>query len=195
MGCHVLSCFPCMRFMFPCQSRHNTNRAGLRLMRNAAAPGPRAAGGGRIDARAPSGTMGDVRRFLLAVIGARLRFELGFRVFRRCLPSSCFGHGSLLPAPLPFPSPRRWPARAADPDSRVMCAGARARQRAFRGGANRAPDCPRARGLNAGARLPSVPKGLFCAGAGADGEAVSGCRFYPILSQNFPLSNHIEKYY
>ena len=90
-----------------------------------------------------------------------LRFEFGFRVFRRRLPSSCFGHGSLLPAPLPFPSPRRRLTRAADPNSRVICAGARARLRALRGGANRAPDCPRARGLNAGARLPSVPREFF----------------------------------
>ena len=120
-----------------------------------------AARGGRIDASAPSGTTGDIRRFLLAAIGARPPFRVrvpdippmsSVFMFRAWSPASCSIAVPVSPPPA---------ARAADPNSRVMCAGARARLRAFRGGANRAPDCPRARGLNAGARLPSVPREFF----------------------------------
>ena len=75
--------------------------------------------------------------------------------------------------------------RRRDPDSRVSCAGVRARRRAYRGGAVRAPDCPhppaRERIRAQDARLPSASRVFFRAGADAEDEAASGYRLFLTL--------------
>ncbi len=106
-----------------------------------------------------------------------LRRGPGFTILH-VVPSSRFVPlRSVLPA-------ARLPERR-DPDSRVSCAGARARRRAYRGGAVRAPDCPhppaRERIRAQGTRLPSASRVFFRAGADAEDEAASGYRLFLTL--------------
>ena len=73
-----------------------------------------------------------------AVPGIVLSIPTSLPVFLRGLPSPGSGHG-VSPCCTCFVLSV---CQRQDPDSRVMCAGARARGRTFRAGAVRAPDCP-----------------------------------------------------
>ncbi len=101
--------------------------------------------------------------------------------------------------PRSIPSIARFP-EAADPDSRVSCAGARARGRAFRAGAVCAPDCPDAparASRTRGALRLLAESGAFRASAQQKRPRLPGCRLLlstPILSYNFPMSIIFRNY-
>ena len=78
------------------------------------------------------------------------------------------------------------------PGGGTLCRAYRARAwpRALRGGAVRAPDCARETVKAADAVSPVDFSKVFFAGAGASGEAASGCRLLPSHSAtDFPLSS------
>ena len=86
---------------------------------------------------------------------------------------------------IPFSPPPCLPERR-DPNSRVSCAGVRARGRAFRAGAVRAPDCPPAlvrAGQAQGALRPLAESGAFFA------PARHGKRSSPAEAASFLWSN------
>ncbi len=92
--------------------------------------------------------------------------------------------------PRSTPSIARFP-EAADPDSRVSCAGARARGRAFRAGAVCAPDCPDAparASRTRGALRLLAESGAFRASAKGETKRPRECRLLPpahIITQIF----------
>ena len=111
------------------------------------------------------------------------------------LPASCmsFLHPVSFPS-VPFSPPPGSPVRR-DPDSRVMCASACARRRAFRGGAVCAPDCARAReGQTRGTPVPSVSQGSSRAGANRSGLRTPP-RSGPYRHECFKVQAVIWKYF
>ena len=107
--------------------------------------------------------------FCIALLGMNLVPSSHFVPFRSVFPA----------AGLPW---RR------DPDSRVSCAGARARRRAYRGGAVRAPDCacaPARASRTRDAPRPSAPRGLSRAGARRSGFRIA-VPFHPPQSGGRP---------
>ncbi len=198
-----------MSWAFPCDASWNVMRchdphaggsypvvgSGMRLeerpllrLRGRACPEPRSGGLGQALFRpAAERERGERRPF-------RASGRRGLR--KAAPPGPCCRNLSWIVPFLPLRSvfpPPACPVQR-DPDSRVMRAGARARRRAFRGGAVRAPDCACAReAWTQGARLPSASRGFFRAGANRERERPRGSRSFPHMEAMFRYSSFLSR--